>query len=102
MPGFWEEELTPEKQEELLEKAAQEITKRRLEAPALFFLESHKPLASVAAQATLVFSPFIIPFFGFDNVNQYTALLKERQNVEKLIAKIEEHRDGQREALSHG
>lgn len=100
MATFWDEELTEEQVEALIEHAAQEVTKRRLEAPAIFILESHKPLANVGAHAVLAFSPFIVPFFGFDKVNQYTALLRNRENVERLITRIEQTRISGKESGS--
>lgn len=86
---MWSTELTEEETENLLEKAAEEIRKRRLEAPAILFLEMHKPLAYVGANASLVMAPFAVPFVGYDFVNNYSRLLAERSNVERLIRKLE-------------
>jgi len=87
--GFWEEELTPEETERLLDKAAEQIRKRKMEGPAILALEMHKPLAGVAAHAMVAIAPFAVPFFGFEGVNDFSRLLKDRQNVERLIQRLE-------------
>lgn len=93
MFDLWKEPLTEEERESLLDKAAHEILKRKMEMPAVLFLEMHKPLAYVGSQAALAFSPFLIPFVGFDNVNNYSRLLSDRENVERLMKKLERHGD---------
>lgn len=88
--ALWDSELTPDQTEELLDRAEREIRKRRLQTPAILFLEMHKPLSFVASQAALVFSPFMIPFVGFDAVDGYTQLFSKRENVEALIVRLEQ------------
>jgi len=90
MHDLWEVELTPEEETQLLHKAAKEIRRRKMEAPAILALESHKPLANVLAQSMIVFSGFLIPFLGFQNVNDYSRLLQKRDNVERLIELLEQ------------
>lgn len=89
MNDFWDEDLTDEETEKLLEKAAHEIRKRRMEAPAILALEMHKPLAGIASHFMVASAPFTIPFFGYDNVHDMSRLLKDRQNVERLIQRLE-------------
>jgi hypothetical protein len=89
MSQFWDEELTPEETDRLLDKAAEQIRKRRLEAPAILALEMHKPLSGIASHAVVAFSPFMIPFFGYDGVHDMSRLLKDRRNVELLIQRLE-------------
>lgn len=89
MNDFWQTELTEEETEALIEKATREVAKRRMHSPAILFLEMHKPLSFVAANATVAFAPFIVPFFGFDAVNDYSRLMTKRENVERLIQSIE-------------
>lgn len=89
MNEFWETELTEEETEALIRKATEEVAKRRMQSPAILFLEMHKPLSNIAANATVVFAPFLVPFFGFDAVNDYSRLMTKRENVERLIQSIE-------------
>lgn len=89
MKDFWDEELTEEETENLLDKAAEEIRKRKMEAPAILALEMHKPLSGIASHAMVAFAPFAIPFFGYDGVHNMSRLLKNRHNVERLIQRLE-------------
>lgn len=58
--------------------------------PAIIAFEMHKPLAYVGSHAAVAFSPFLVPFFGFDRVNEYSQLLSSRANVERLICRLEQ------------
>lgn len=93
MFDMWKDPLTDEERDRLLDKAAQEILRRKIEMPATLFLEMHKPLAYVGSHALLAFSPFLVPFVGFDNLNNYSRLLADRGNVERLIQRLEKHGD---------
>lgn len=93
MFDLWKEPLTDEERDKLLDKAAHEILKRKLEMPAVLFLEMHKPLAYLGGHAALAFSPFLVPFLGFDNVNNYSRLFSDRENVERLMKILEKHGD---------
>jgi hypothetical protein len=86
---FWDQELTLEQEEALLEKAAAAVEKRKMVAPAIMVLEMHKPLAFIGASAAVAFAPFIVPFLGYDAVHDYSRLLKKPGNVERLIRKLE-------------
>jgi hypothetical protein len=89
MFDFWNEELTEEEEEALLEKAAAAVEKRKMVAPAIIVLEMHKPLSYIAASAAVSMAPFIVPFLGYDAVHDYSRLLKNPANVERLIQKLE-------------
>lgn len=85
----WKDELTPEEENRLLDQAAAEIKKRKMETPAMLFLEMHRPLSFVASQASVVFSPFLVPFLGFDNVHDYSRLFAKPTNVERLLDRLD-------------
>lgn len=89
MSEFWDEEITEEETERLLDKAEREIRKRRMETPAIMALELHKPLANVGANALVVFAPFAVPFLGYDGVHDLSRLLRNKDNIEKLIQRLE-------------
>src|SRR2546421_5106925 len=89
MSDFWKEDLTDQEEDALIEKAASEIKKRRLEVPAILLFEMHKPLSYVGSQAAIVFSPFLVPFLGFDAVNNYSRLFSRRDSIDKLLARLE-------------
>ncbi len=89
MFDFWREELTEEETDKLVDQAATAIHKRGLDVPALLMFEMHKPLSFVVSQAAVVFSPFLVPFLGFDGVNNYARLLSKKENVEKLLVRLD-------------
>jgi hypothetical protein len=86
---MWATELTDEEADRLLEKAASEVLKRKMAVPAILALEMHRPLARLAGNASVAFAPFLVPFLGFDNVNDYSRLLTRPGAVEALIMRIE-------------
>jgi acyl-CoA reductase-like NAD-dependent aldehyde dehydrogenase len=89
MYEFWESELSEEETDQLLDKAAAEIRKRKLNVPAILMLEMHKPLAYISANAAVATAPFLVPLFGFNAVNDYSRLLQKRENIEALIKRLE-------------
>ncbi len=93
MFDLWKDELTTEQETELLDRMAREIKGRGLEAPAILFFEMHKPLAFVGSQAAIVFSPLLVPFVGFDKMNDYSRLLSKRENIDKLLVRLESKGD---------
>jgi len=89
MFDLWKEEPTEAETEKALDEAADSILKRKLEAPAIFALEMHKPIAPFLGYGALAMAPFLVPFFGFDTVNDYSRVFSKRQNVERLIRRLE-------------
>lgn len=97
----WEDELTDEQRDAILERIAQEIVRRGMAAPAVLFLELNKPLSFVASQSLIVLTPFLAPFVGIDNVHRYSQLLEKRENVERLIERIEQIEHERQEGQTH-
>lgn len=89
MDATWFDHLSPEDEEKLIRKVADEVRKRGLEVPAIFALEGHKPVGGVMANLSVVGSPFLVPFFGFENVQNFGRLLTSRESIERLIRAIE-------------
>ena len=90
MFDFWDKELTDDEETKLLDKAANEIKRRKLTVPAILLFEMHKPISYIGSQAAIVFSPFLVPFLGFDTINDYSRLLAKRHSVEALIQRLEQ------------
>ncbi|MEK6608285.1 MAG: hypothetical protein AABZ30_11535 [Myxococcota bacterium] len=82
------EALTPE-EDELLAKIATRVVELRMDAPAIFLLESVKPLNFVGSQAMLFFQPIVSAIFPAALYQRLRALLEKRQSIEALIRKIE-------------
>ena len=81
--------LTEEETENIVEKTASEIVRRGLQTPAILFLEMHKPLSGVMGHASVAFAPFALPFVGFDRYADLSRLISSRENVERLLQRIE-------------
>jgi len=73
---------------EAIETLAQGIVERRLETPALLFLEMHLPLTAMFHTGTLFLEPFLTPLFGAQRFGKFSAILSERSNVSLLIDRI--------------
>ncbi|MGQ9698550.1 MAG: hypothetical protein ACUVRO_11230 [Armatimonadota bacterium] len=82
--------LLPDSPEALIDVVARKVVQRRLEVPAVFFLEMNKPLSFIMGQSLLVAMPFLAPILGIQRVQQLSQLLQERENVDRLIERIEE------------
>lgn len=99
MFDFWKSDLTEEETEQLIEKCVSEIRARKMEAPAILFLESHQKLGFLAASGAVVTAPFLVPFFGFDAVNDYSRLFAKQENILKLLDRLESKESPGREEL---
>lgn len=82
--------LTDSQRDEMIDSIAHKITDRRMEAPAVLFLEMHKPLSFITSQTILVAMPFIAPLLGPERTANFSKLLQDKDNVERLILRIEE------------
>jgi len=87
---------------ELLLNLARKTVRRRLSVPAIFFLESTKPLSYVGSQAMVFFGPFVRLLFESPNYYRYSEMLEDRANLELLLQMIEdlesEHTQAEKEA----
>jgi len=84
------EPLTEKERDEMIEQIAMNIHRRRLETPAILFLEMHKPLSFFASQTLIVTSPLIAPIVGFGRIAAASRLLESRDNVELLVRRLEQ------------
>ena len=83
--GFTEEELA------LLDKIAGFISRRGLEAPAIFGLVAVKPLSFLGSQLLIFLQPFLVPFFNEFDYQNLVNILSRRNGIEIFIQKIEEY-----------
>lgn len=82
--------LTDERKNEVIDSIAKKIAGRRLETPAVLFLDMHKPLSFIASQSMMVALPLLGPIFGAQSMADLSKILADRENIELLIARIEE------------
>ncbi|MCC6954775.1 MAG: hypothetical protein IT290_11720 [Deltaproteobacteria bacterium] len=73
----------------IVEGLAQNIVRRRLEVPALLFLESHKPLSTILFTTTLALEPMGSMLFSRRPFEILRALFEDRSNADRLMARIE-------------
>jgi len=84
-------ELSPERRDELMEKISRAIVERNLTAPAIFFLESTKPLSFIGSQVMVFFDPLVRSIFNFQGYNDVRLALEERENADRLLGAIERY-----------
>ena len=75
--------------EAVIERLALRIAKYRLQAPAVLFLEMHRPIAWLGAQAIHFFAPLVVPFVGAEAPNDLALVLSDGERVRRLIDRIE-------------
>jgi hypothetical protein len=73
----------------LLGALAKRIAELRMTAPAIFLLESMKPLNFVASQAMVFFQPIVSAFFDTTAYDRLSKLLERRDAIEHLLRTIE-------------
>jgi uncharacterized protein (DUF2164 family) len=83
-------ELTAERRDEMVEKTAHAVVKRRLETVAVAVLEMHKPLATIGSTVVMFFTPLAAPFVTLKRCDELAYFLLDRDNIEKLASRIEE------------
>ena len=73
----------------LIEQLASAVHARRMTVPAILFLEAYKPLTTLFHTAAVMSLPMMLPLFGA-KARELPAFLQSRDNVERLIRRIEE------------
>lgn len=91
---FWDEELSPERAEELLQKGAAQIQKRGFTEIAMMALPVLAPISNITSHAALGLTGFLAPLLGPDLFDDLTRLVSKREHLERLIEILE---DKQRE-----
>jgi hypothetical protein len=90
---FWDEDLSSEEEDEIIEWTARELYKYGMETAAILFLESYKPMSRIGTSMGTVFFTPLMPIFGDNTAIRSQKVLKlfqEDKNVEKLIVRLEE------------
>lgn len=74
----------------MLDELADAIAKRRLQTPALFFLESMRPLSFVGSQMMVFFRPFVsLVWANPRRWDQVQRVLEHREAIEALAIRLE-------------
>jgi hypothetical protein len=93
-PGEPPHDAEPRTEDTLFDQIAEQVVRRGLVTPAVFFLELHRPLGFLAGQATHVLSPFLGALFGLGNVHRLARLLEDPTSVDRLLERIEQRDRG--------
>lgn len=85
------------KQRKVLAKLLRFIIQRRMSAPALFALESVRPLSFLASQTLITFEPIIRTVLPLPDYEIFTQAIEDRDNIEWMIQQLEavEQKQGQ-------
>lgn len=94
--------------QEILDRLASWVVSKRMTAPAIIFLESHRPLSFVGSQAMIMATPivhFFEPFlqslmgpgFGIKAYERFASMMEDRENVERMLITIERHNQAAQE-----
>ena len=83
-----------EEQRELLGRVAERIAARGLATPAIFALESVRPLTFLASQALVVLGPIVQALLSLKEYDLFCDALEDRANLDWLIARLEEAEKG--------
>ena len=80
-----------EEDQKLLQKMADWLLLKNLAEPAIMVLETCKPLNFIGSQALVFMRPFFqLVFKKKDEFDRFTALLENRQSLEKFIRILED------------
>ena len=80
---YWDIEITPEEEDEIIKKIAERMHKYGMNVPAILLLETFKPLSYIGSQMGFFFiSPFL-PIFGEEiglTGNKLLKLLEDKES----------------------
>ena len=85
----WElwDDLPPEEEDKLIERLAQHIVSRNLGLMAQLTLETISPISKLGADLGMTLLGPYLEFFGVEKV---TALFRRRENLNRLLTRIDE------------
>lgn len=79
----------PDQDAELIERVATAVVAKGMATPAIFLLESSKPLSFLGSQALHFLEPFVRSLFDTVTYTRFAKMLEDRQNVERMLVRIE-------------
>lgn len=97
-----EDTALPPGDQALFDRLATWIVERRMETPAVLFLETARPLSFVGSQAMHFFDPLVRAMFTWPDYERFARLMEHRENLEHLIRAIESEADRRDSAKRRG
>jgi hypothetical protein len=76
------------RKQEIIEKLSRAIVSRRLQSPAVLFLELNRPLGFLASQAALFARPFLGFFLQPEDVSAAAEMLADPEAFDQLLARL--------------
>ncbi len=95
--GVPPERTSEEEDQRLIDAVAGRVVRMGLAVPAIFFLESTKPLSYIGSQVLVFLEPFVKSVLTVSSYDRFVTLLEDRANVEKLLRRIEDLDEAARE-----
>jgi len=89
-------ELKPERENEIIEKVAQFVSKMGMEWPVYFWGQSYVPISTIVADTTLLGLAPLLEMIGIPGF-QFVKFLEKKDNLKRLLNRIDELRE-QRES----
>ncbi len=84
-----------QRREQLIDDLARRAARAHVTAPAILFLEMHKPLAFLGAQFLWAAQPFLALWFNHADVREIARLLEDPISVEQLIERLSESKESE-------
>ena len=78
-----------EQQEIVIKDIASKIVGHGFSVPAIFFLEMIKYLSFFGSQVLVFFGPLLTIFINSQSYYNFSLILEDRKNVEKLLLEVE-------------
>jgi hypothetical protein len=76
------------RKQEIIEKLSRAIISRRLQSPAVLFLELNRPLGFLVSQAALFARPFLAFFLPAQDVSAAAEVLADPEAFERLLSRL--------------
>lgn len=90
-------EISPEREEVIIDKMARAVSRFDMEVPAMFMGNLFVPISTIVSQTVLTPSALFFELIGIDGY-EIAAFFKKKDNVKRLISKLEELQIAKEEA----
>ena len=84
-----EMEPISEDENRVMDMTAEKVIRWKMAIPAIIFLESVKTLNYIGSQTMVFFEPMVQALFNFKDYDTFRKAMERRENVERLLQKIE-------------
>jgi len=95
------EEADPQQLADLQARIAKKLADLEMATPAIIALESTKPVTFIVSQALAAGEPLLYWLAGLQDYYNFRKVMDDREQVEKLIQRIEEADETRRERMAY-